>query len=66
MGERVIRELLPPDTGLAFEAMKALRTDLADRQSFVRAVDDVQRPAGYRLVSIRAWGWRGRTRTAST
>jgi GNAT superfamily N-acetyltransferase len=47
----VIRELLPPDTGLAFEAMKALRTDLADRQSFARRIDDVQRPAGYRLVA---------------
>jgi hypothetical protein len=26
----VIRELLPPDTGLAFPAMQALRTDLPD------------------------------------
>lgn len=46
----MIRELLPPDTGLAFEAMRALRTGLADRASFVRQVDEAQRPEGYRLV----------------
>jgi GNAT superfamily N-acetyltransferase len=46
----VIRELLPPDTGLAFEAMRALRTGLTDRDSFVVRVDAVQRPEGYRLV----------------
>jgi GNAT superfamily N-acetyltransferase len=46
----VIRELLPPDTGLAFEAMRALRTELADRESFARRVDEVQRPEGYRLA----------------
>lgn len=49
--EPEIRELLPPETGLAFEAMRALRTDLSDEQSFVRQVDDVQRPEGYRLVA---------------
>jgi GNAT superfamily N-acetyltransferase len=31
--------------------MRALRTDLADRESFVERVDEVQRPAGYRLVA---------------
>ena len=45
-----IREILPPDTGLAFLAMKALRTHLADEEEFVRRVDDVQRPEGYRLI----------------
>ena len=30
--------------------MKALRTHLADEADFVRRVDEVQRPAGYRLV----------------
>ena len=45
-----IREILPPDTGLAFLAMKALRTHLADEEAFVRRVEDVQRPEGYRLV----------------
>jgi GNAT superfamily N-acetyltransferase len=46
----VIHEVLPPDTGLVFRAMQALRTDLADEETFVRAVDDVQRAEGYRLV----------------
>ena len=45
-----IREIVPPDTGLAFLAMKALRTHLADEEGFVRRVDDVQRPEGYRLI----------------
>jgi GNAT superfamily N-acetyltransferase len=46
----VIREVLPPDTGSAFRAMRALRTDLGDEEAFVRAIDDVQRAEGYRLV----------------
>jgi GNAT superfamily N-acetyltransferase len=46
----VIRELLPPESGLAFEAMLALRTDLADGREFVERVDEVQRPEGYRLI----------------
>lgn len=49
---RVIRELLPPDTGRAFHAMKALRTDLADEASFARRVDELQRPEDYRLVGV--------------
>jgi GNAT superfamily N-acetyltransferase len=46
----VIREILPPETGSAFAAMRALRTDLADRDSFVHRVDEIQRAEGYRLV----------------
>lgn len=46
----MIREVLPPDTGSAFRAMKALRADLVDEAAFVRAVDDVQRAEGYRLL----------------
>jgi GNAT superfamily N-acetyltransferase len=46
----VVREVTPPDTGLAFRAMQALRTDLQDEKSFVRAVDEVQRAEGYRLI----------------
>lgn len=46
----MIREVVPPDTGSVFRAMQALRTDLADEESFVRRVDDAQRPEGYRLV----------------
>jgi GNAT superfamily N-acetyltransferase len=49
--EPEIRELLPPETGLAFEAMRELRTGLGDEQSFVRQVDEVQRAEGYRLVA---------------
>ena len=45
-----LRELLPPDTALAFEAMRALRTHYTDEAEFVRRVDEVQRPQGYRIV----------------
>jgi GNAT superfamily N-acetyltransferase len=45
-----IREIQPGDTASAFLAMKALRTHLADEEEFVRRVDDMQRPEGYRLV----------------
>jgi GNAT superfamily N-acetyltransferase len=45
-----IREIQPGDTGSAFLAMKALRTHLADEEEFLRLVDEVQRPEGYRLV----------------
>ena len=47
----MVRELLPPDTGLAFEAMRALRTELPDEAAFVSQVDEVQRPEGYRLAA---------------
>jgi GNAT superfamily N-acetyltransferase len=47
----VVRELLPPETGLAYEAMRALRTGLNDEMAFVRLVDEVQRPEGYRLAA---------------
>lgn len=46
----MIREVLPPDTGLAFQAMRTLRVDLPDEESFVRSIDEVQRAEGYRLV----------------
>lgn len=48
----MIREVVPPDTGSAFRAMRALRANLADEDSFVCAVDEVQRPEGYRLVGV--------------
>jgi GNAT superfamily N-acetyltransferase len=48
--EPVLREILPPHTGLAFEAMRALRPELPDEAAFVQRVDEVQRPEGYRLV----------------
>jgi len=45
-----IREISPGQTGSAYLAMTALRTHVADEAEFVRRVDEVQRPAGYRLV----------------
>jgi GNAT superfamily N-acetyltransferase len=48
--EPVLREIVPPDTALVFAAMQALRPELAGEADFVRRVDEVQRPEGYRLV----------------
>ena len=50
-GADALREILPPDTGLAFASMRALRPALEDEPAFVRRVDEVQRPEGYRLVA---------------
>jgi GNAT superfamily N-acetyltransferase len=47
-----IRELVPPDTALAFPAMQALRPHFADEAAFVERVDDVQRAEGYRIVGV--------------
>jgi GNAT superfamily N-acetyltransferase len=47
----MVRELVPPDTGLAFEAMRALRPHYDDEQAWIHQVDEVQRPEGYRLVA---------------
>jgi GNAT superfamily N-acetyltransferase len=46
----VIREIVPPGTALAHRAMRELRPHMGDEEAFVRRVDDVQRPEGYRLV----------------
>lgn len=48
----MIREVVPPDTGSAFRAMQALRTNLSDGESFAHMVDEVQRLEGYRLVGV--------------
>ncbi len=45
-----LKEILPPDTALAFAAMRELRTHLQDADAFARRVDEEQRPEGYRLV----------------
>ena len=45
-----VREIAPGETGSAYLAMKELRTHLSDEAEFVRLVDEVQRPEGYRLV----------------
>jgi GNAT superfamily N-acetyltransferase len=47
----VIVELLPPETGRAFEAMRELRPQLTSSEGFVAQVDERQRPGGYRLVA---------------
>jgi GNAT superfamily N-acetyltransferase len=47
-----LREILPPDTGLAYPAMAALRPAYTDEAQFVERVDDVQRAEGYRLVGV--------------
>ena len=48
----MLREIVPPDTALAFTAMRELRTALTDRGKFVEQVDSLQRPQGYRLVGM--------------
>jgi GNAT superfamily N-acetyltransferase len=50
----MLTELLPPHTGLAFNAMRKLRSGLASRDDFVEQVDKIQRPTGYRLVAVLA------------
>lgn len=48
----MIRELFEDETALAHAAMAELRTHLAgDRDAFVRQVNEVQRPQGYRLFA---------------
>jgi GNAT superfamily N-acetyltransferase len=46
----MVREIVPPDSGLAYLAMRELRPHVPDEATFVRRVDDVQRPEGYRLA----------------
>jgi GNAT superfamily N-acetyltransferase len=45
-----VRELPIGSTALAFAAIRELRTHLTDLEAFARAVDEVQRAEGYRLV----------------
>jgi GNAT superfamily N-acetyltransferase len=52
-----IREVVPPETRLAFPAMKALRPHLDGEAEFVHLVDSVQRPEGYRLVGSFEASW---------
>jgi GNAT superfamily N-acetyltransferase len=55
---REIRELPPGQTSLAHDAMRALRTSQRDADAFAEHVDDVLRPAGYRLIGAFAPGRR--------
>jgi GNAT superfamily N-acetyltransferase len=52
----MVRELLPPDTSLAFHAMRELRPQLVDEAAFVELVDDVLRPEGFRLIGSTEGG----------
>jgi GNAT superfamily N-acetyltransferase len=52
VADAVVREIFPPDTRLAFAAMRELRQGLDDEEGFVETVDDVQRAEGYRLVGV--------------
>lgn len=45
-----VREIAPGETRLAHTAMAALRPAFGDADEFVRHVDELQRPEGYRLV----------------
>jgi GNAT superfamily N-acetyltransferase len=47
-----LREIVPPDTALAFPAMQALRPHFADEAAFVERVDGLQRAEGYRLIGV--------------
>lgn len=46
----MIREVPPGETALAFAALSALRPGFQGPDALVEAVDQVQRPEGYRLV----------------
>jgi GNAT superfamily N-acetyltransferase len=47
-----LREIVPPDTALAFPAMQVLRPHFANEAAFVERVDEVQRAEGYRLAGV--------------
>lgn len=47
-----VREIGPEDTRTAFNAMRELRPHVAELSDFVRRVDEVQRPEGYRLAGV--------------
>lgn len=48
----MVSEIVPPDTSLAYGAMRELRPDLDSVEEFVTQVDTVQRPEGYRLIGL--------------
>jgi hypothetical protein len=47
----VIRELPPEDTVFAYAAMKLLRPGIGSEAEFVKQVNALQRPEGYRLIA---------------
>lgn len=48
----MIIEIAPPDTAMAYAAMRELRPAFTDVDRLVEQIDDVQRPQGYRLVGF--------------
>jgi GNAT superfamily N-acetyltransferase len=50
-GGMEIRELASDETRRAYAAMRELRPDVGSATEFVARVNEVQRPAGYRLVA---------------
>ena len=52
----MIRELTPGETRLGYRAMLELRPHAGSESEFVRRVDAVQRPEGYRLLGSFAAG----------
>ena len=52
----MIRELPAGETHLAYKAMLGLRTAIGDEAAFVKRIDTMQRPEGYRLVASFADG----------
>lgn len=50
--EARVREIEATETRRAHRAMRELRPRFSDEAEFVRAVDQVQRPNGYRLVGV--------------
>jgi GNAT superfamily N-acetyltransferase len=60
-----IRELAAGETGRAWDAIGDLRPHLGDEAEFVRVVDEVQRPQGYRLVAAFADPGDGRAGAAA-
>jgi GNAT superfamily N-acetyltransferase len=47
-----LREILPPDTGVAAPALQALRPHYTSEAKVVDDVDKLLRPEGYRLVGV--------------
>ncbi|MDP8977982.1 MAG: GNAT family N-acetyltransferase [Actinomycetota bacterium] len=46
-----VRELAEGETALAYGVMSQLRPAWTSAEGFVRVIDDIQRPQGYRLVA---------------
>lgn len=51
-GEARVREIPPGATASAYRAMRELRPHVDGPDEFVRRVDDLQRPQGYRLAGV--------------